>query len=150
MNTEKRHCRVGDGVDQMVNYLIMFWRQAEIFATERTDDKARFNAEHFHQSVRHQARTTNQRRAFIFLTLTGMDNHARSVLFQRADLGVVNNLTAFGLENIRHRGGDFTVADDPARRNKNAAQTGDIRFTLAKLLRIQPFALQTVSGGAIP
>ena len=47
MHAQKWHRGVGNGVNQVVNNLVMLRRKAEILATERADDKARFEAEHF-------------------------------------------------------------------------------------------------------
>ncbi|MNI67323.1 hypothetical protein D3C73_1229480 [compost metagenome] len=94
--------------------MVMFRRQTEVFPAKRTDDKARLNAEHFHQSISHQPGAANQRSTLILLALAGVYDNARCVFFQAADFGVVNNLAAFGLENSRHRGGDVAVADNPA------------------------------------
>lgn len=87
----------------MVDDLVVLRCQTEVFATERADDKTRFDAEHFHQSVGHQSRAGNQRCASKFLSTAGMYHDARGVLFQGADVGVVDNLTASGLKNFRHR-----------------------------------------------
>ncbi len=114
----------------------MLWRKAEILAAERADNKARFEAEHFHQPVSHQPGTTNQRRCFIFTALTGTYHHAVFMLTEGADFGVINNLTTSGLEDFCHRRRHFAVADNAAGRHKNAAKPGDIRFTLAQLLGV--------------
>ena len=118
--TPKRHCRVGNGVNQVVNNLVMLWRKAEILAAERADNKARFEAETFSPAGQPSARTTNQRRCFIFTALTGTYHHAVFMLNEGADFGVINNLTTSGLEDFCHRRRHFAVADNAAGRHKNA------------------------------
>ncbi|GDU77632.1 hypothetical protein ExPUPEC79_00734 [Escherichia coli] len=136
MHAQKRHCRVGNGVNQVVNNLVMLRRKAEILAAERADNKARFEAEHFHQPVSHQPGTANQRRCFIFTALTGTYHHAVFMLTEGADFGVIDNLTASGLKNFCHCRRHFAVADNAAGRHKNTAQPGDIWFALAQFLGV--------------
>ena len=136
MHAQKRHCRVGDGVNQVVNNLVMLRRKAEILATERADDKARFESEHFHQPVSHQPGTANQRRCFIFTALTGTYHHAVFMLIKGADFGVINNLAASVLKDFCHRRCHFAVADNAAGRHKNTAEPGDIRFALAQFVGV--------------
>ena len=59
MDAEKRHRRIGDRVDQMVDDMVVFRRQAEVLATERADDKTWLDAEHFHQPIGHQSGAGN-------------------------------------------------------------------------------------------
>lgn len=100
MHAQKWHRGVGNGVNQVVNNLVMLRRKAEILTTERADDKARFESEHFHQPVSHQPGTANQRRCFIFAALAGTYHHAVFMLTEAADFGVIDNLAASGLENF--------------------------------------------------
>ncbi|CSF18859.1 Uncharacterised protein [Shigella sonnei] len=150
MHAQKWHRGVGNGVNQVVNNLVMLRRKAEILTTERADDKARFEAEHFHQPVSHQPGTANQRRCFIFTALTGAYHHAVFMLTEGADFGVINNLAASGLEDFCHCRCDFAVADNAAGRHKNATKPGDIRFALAQFHGVYPLALDTVRRCAFP
>lgn len=76
MDAEKRHCRIGDRVDQMVNDPVVPRGQTKVLAAERADNKTGLHAQHFDQPIRHQPCTADKRSGFDFPTLRGANDNA--------------------------------------------------------------------------
>ncbi|MCY1406192.1 hypothetical protein D9M71_214510 [compost metagenome] len=149
MHAEERHGRVGNRVDQVVDDLVVLFRQQVVLAAERADDELRLQAQHAHDAVGHQARAGDQVAAAEFVA-GGAHQHFLGALVEADDFGAVADLATGGLELAAHGGGDFGVADDAAGRHEDAAHADDVRLALAQLAGAQPVALQAVGGGAFP